>query len=86
MVRVVSEQSVIHQAFGSIKGGQGKASIQIFGLQIVVLFIPYRYQYTTTEGSLSTHHSTVFCRLESDRNTTGSTQWRIEEYRGWLSY
>ena len=42
--------------------------------------------YSITKRSLSTHHSTIFCRLGSDRNTIGSTQWRTEGHRGWIPY
>ena len=56
-------------------------SIQLF----MLLFHNSEY-YSIAEGSLSAHHSTICCRLESDRNTTGSIKWRTEGHRGWIPY
>jgi len=38
-------------------------------------------QYSIIERPLREHHSTICCRLESDRNNVGFTLWRTKEYR-----
>ena len=53
---------------------------------LIFLHNYYSEQHSITEGSLSTHHSTICRRLESDRNTTRSTQWKTAGYRGWMAH
>ena len=48
--------------------------LKALGHLLTLLFHMYSYQYSTTEGPPQLHYSTLCCSLESDRNTTGSTQ------------